>query len=531
MVLMDSIGGRIHASIKETPIYKFKNDLIEGKVYCFENLGVASNVGAYRTTHHPYKLNFQFSSLVQRLSNFQILRSPFAFVPISEVVGGSYDTNFLVDVIGFLTGVGQEREITNQNGTSTKLNVMELEADGHKLQCTLFGQYVDELNTFIGAGDVNNAVVIVQFAKAKTFQDKIHIQNCMNCSVLIFNPTCPESVNLRASLSDAVEILSPMPLTQFNVEPRVQPIDEFMYNTPRMTLQGLKEATSESLNVVLATVKRILNPDSYYYTACMCSKAVIPDSRMFYCEKCNKHVQKVVPRFCIKVRVIDHTDSATLVIFDKEASLILNMSCADMIQGADTVVGVGVVPPLLEGLVEKTWLFKVEAKPSHNPKFEPSYRVRKICTDDAIIKQFKDKWDAEDAKFRKNRNDLSCLSGQCDKGKDLIIEGTPVGVSQDLMLKFSSANVNLDDDDTTEVFPEVEKGSAEVQKIAAVAGEKETTTVLAEVSVTPSSSVKPPSGRRKKSAKRVSPQHEDNDEDENAPMKLLKRAVKIEKLP
>jgi hypothetical protein len=30
------------------------------------------------------------------------------------------------------------------------------------------------------------------------FVDKIHIQNCMNCSVLIFNPTCPESVNLRA---------------------------------------------------------------------------------------------------------------------------------------------------------------------------------------------------------------------------------------------------------------------------------------------------------------------------------------------
>jgi replication factor A1 len=101
MVLMDSLGGRIHASIKKTLIYKFKNDLIEGKVYCFENLGVASNVGAYRTTHHPYKLNFQFSSLVQRLSNFQILRSPFAFVPISEVVGGSYDTDFLVGELDY----------------------------------------------------------------------------------------------------------------------------------------------------------------------------------------------------------------------------------------------------------------------------------------------------------------------------------------------------------------------------------------------------------------------------------------------
>ncbi|MCH93544.1 replication protein A 70 kDa dna-binding subunit, partial [Trifolium medium] len=107
---------------------------------------------------------------VQRLSNVDVVKSPFQFVPISDVVGGSYDTDYLVDVIGVLTGVGSEREITNQNGSTTKLNVIALEADGHKIQCTLFGPYVDELNTFIAAGDYNNAVVIVQLAKAKTFQ-------------------------------------------------------------------------------------------------------------------------------------------------------------------------------------------------------------------------------------------------------------------------------------------------------------------------------------------------------------------------
>ncbi|CAJ2663339.1 unnamed protein product [Trifolium pratense] len=170
MVLMDSDGSKIHATIKKTLIYKFKHDVIEGKVYSFENIGVAANTGAYRTTHHPYKLNFQFGSIVQRLSNCDIVKSPFTFVPISEVVGGLYDTDFLVDVIGLLTEIGQEREITNQNGSTTKLNVISLEADGHKLQCTLFGPYVDELNTFVGAGDLNNHVVIVQLAKAKTFQ-------------------------------------------------------------------------------------------------------------------------------------------------------------------------------------------------------------------------------------------------------------------------------------------------------------------------------------------------------------------------
>jgi hypothetical protein len=39
-----------------------------------------------------------------------------------------------------------------------------------KIQCTLFGSYVDELNAFLGAGDGNNAIVIMQFAKAKNFQ-------------------------------------------------------------------------------------------------------------------------------------------------------------------------------------------------------------------------------------------------------------------------------------------------------------------------------------------------------------------------
>jgi replication factor A1 len=64
MVLIDAAGDKIHATIKKTQIYKFKNDLIEGKIYCLENMGVGTNSEAYRSTRHPYKLNFQYSSLV-----------------------------------------------------------------------------------------------------------------------------------------------------------------------------------------------------------------------------------------------------------------------------------------------------------------------------------------------------------------------------------------------------------------------------------------------------------------------------------
>jgi hypothetical protein len=45
-------------------------------------------------------------------------------------------------------------------------------------------------------------------------------------------------------LPESQETPSPLTLTQLNVETQVQPIDEFLFNIPRSTLQALKEATT-----------------------------------------------------------------------------------------------------------------------------------------------------------------------------------------------------------------------------------------------------------------------------------------------
>jgi hypothetical protein len=61
MVLLDSLGGIIHATIQKTLIYKFKDEILEGKIYALQNVGVSNNGGAYRTTRHPYTMNFQLT--------------------------------------------------------------------------------------------------------------------------------------------------------------------------------------------------------------------------------------------------------------------------------------------------------------------------------------------------------------------------------------------------------------------------------------------------------------------------------------
>lgn len=94
LILMQ--GKRIHASVKRTLVYKFKNDLKEGSVYSFQFLSVSPNVGEFRTTRHPYKLIFQISSKVHLMDIGRVVGYGYDLVPFSEITQPSFDTNYLV---------------------------------------------------------------------------------------------------------------------------------------------------------------------------------------------------------------------------------------------------------------------------------------------------------------------------------------------------------------------------------------------------------------------------------------------------
>jgi hypothetical protein len=64
----------------------------------------------------------------------------------------------------------------------------------------------------------------------------------------------------------------------------------------------------------------------------------------------------------------------------------------------------GQLPPEIDGLIGKSYLFKVETKAEFSPRFEQSFRVRKICTDPDIVNEFKHKWEGEEASFAKLTN-------------------------------------------------------------------------------------------------------------------------------
>ncbi|XP_057435719.1 uncharacterized protein LOC130728308 [Lotus japonicus] len=123
------MGCKIHASIRRTLVYRFKNQLVEGRVYQISFFGVCENGGDFRTTSYPYKVNFQMHTSVRLMANTPITGKPFFFMPLSDVVFKDPDTSFLIDVIGILTGSSGEQEF-EKHGKVQKRITLEIEQEG-----------------------------------------------------------------------------------------------------------------------------------------------------------------------------------------------------------------------------------------------------------------------------------------------------------------------------------------------------------------------------------------------------------------
>lgn len=86
-------------------------------------------------------------------------------------------------------------------------------------------------------------------------------------------------------------------------------------------------------------------------------------------------------RYPIKVRVSDEVEDAVFVLFDKESTSLIGKKCGDMLDALRKSDPSSVVSSQILSLIGKTFIFKVEIKINGNPMFEPSYSVKRVCTD------------------------------------------------------------------------------------------------------------------------------------------------------
>ncbi|RYR49262.1 hypothetical protein Ahy_A07g035637 [Arachis hypogaea] len=398
MILLDEHCGKIQATVKKPLLNRFRDHIVEGQVYRMAYFAVVSNHGSYRATSHEFKLVFLHRTTVVAVDEDVIPKTCFNMFPFSELLNMTQDYDFLVDVIGLLTSVGEEKEYAKE-GKIVKMIALELTSKDLTVRCALFGDYVNQVNHFLASGYGEQPVVVIQLAKVKFFRGQVGLQNVMYATQMLFNPDIPEVVEFRQSMIEQ-GVSGTQPLFIANEGKVLSLEDDFMRLIRKCTIEELQDNNQEGSFIIFGAIQGIVEDGGWWYSACVCGKGIYPQNGAYYCDFCLKHITNVTPRFKIKVTVEDHTGEGIFLLFDREASYLLKKSCADL-------------------FTEVQRDASVDTKGVPHDTFYGTFRVRRICDDSTIIAMFElPNYDADDESTPKKEHDLhkSVPRGKADVG-------------------------------------------------------------------------------------------------------------------
>ncbi|KAJ1378016.1 Nucleic acid-binding, OB-fold [Sesbania bispinosa] len=306
---------------------KFKNAIVEGGVYTMINFGVIRSVGNYRAAKHEYKLLFSGKTRLFPAQTELIPLNGLSLVNTEDVFKTNGDSNYLIDLVGLLTAVSGEKELITE-GRKTRMIQLELTDEKGKLQCTVFGDYVDAVKEHLSAGISPLPVLVVQFFKVRLYKGCVVIQNVNNTSRILWNAEITEVNDFRSRLaSNGID--PTIPMGDLLVGSPIIPLaDDFLKLYPRKTPEQLQLTEEDGTFIVLATIIGIIKDEQWWYGACKCHKAVTPDGAQ-----------------------------------------LLGKPCKELLAEA-----------------------KVEKGPGYAFSYDDSFKVKKVCDDSQIITKFKDMW-------------------------------------------------------------------------------------------------------------------------------------------
>ncbi|XP_061356029.1 uncharacterized protein LOC133300489 [Gastrolobium bilobum] len=298
-------------------------------------------------TRHEYRLSFNLRTDVKSIVDAKIPERGFDFAEFDVIEKESSDSPYLIgDGIGVLC-----------YSLSIKILYIGRKAETHVICC------VDVIGLLSGIGEVREHVISGRNTKMVVVElDNLRGQK-LECT-------------LRESYVDEVQtFLAKNQSAQNVIILQLARIKGFR-GFPRKFLTDIKNCIDATTCITYGIVKSIESKYNWWYKSCKeCPYSVCEDFEKW---------------FSVQVRVVDNTDSASFVLFDRDCLSLLGVSAAELREqhfkrGADLEH----YPEELNVLKDRSMLFKVNVKISNlNSYSEPKYHVAKVCISESIITSF-----------------------------------------------------------------------------------------------------------------------------------------------
>ncbi|RYR03875.1 hypothetical protein Ahy_B06g083272 [Arachis hypogaea] len=291
MVLIDDKLTKIEATITQSLISYFNEVLEEGNVYVIAHFTVVPNFGLTRLTKHRFRIIFHSKTIVVPTMSIGMPNVAFKFTSIDEIVEKTCDENFLIDFIGFITGVRQETDM-GSHGERMKVIILEVVSGGPP-------------------------VVVLEAFKIKVLGDYVWLQNVINVSTVLVNPDMYENVEFLSRFNvSCYEFSRFIPIVSDYLIASVG--DDFVDWRAVRSIDQLKKNFTEVVD----------NPNWWYYS-CVCGNAVVADDNTYHCDICDSCVEHVVLKYRITGIVDDGTSFAVFALVDNAATKLFGKTCAE----------------------------------------------------------------------------------------------------------------------------------------------------------------------------------------------------------
>ncbi|KAM7253660.1 hypothetical protein ACFE04_021814 [Oxalis oulophora] len=376
LLLLDEHGSRIEACIKGVAVQKFDTIMKEGDCYVISNCRLARNVDWTRLSDNKFKLNFICSTNIESILSTKLAEYRYDFVPFEEVVGRGNKNCYVIDVIGQLISVSHVIKGLSGGTETTSINIVLKDKKNHKLTCTLWDKYAEEVKSFmLNHNEEDHVIVILHLTK---IHDRdISLSNYMTASRLIFNHDIPEVYSFMNIMIDAGNLTSQR-LTK-HLETSLD--DVFSNPFGLKSIQYVKEVKEEGRFVIFGTVDRIDEEKGWFYETSVTRR----DGPL--CHICSGLPKVTIPRYKIELEVSDKSSSTTFVLYDDAATKFIDKTAFDS-WGDDITGGQHEpIPKKIASLLNGSFLFEVH-KSGINLIGNHKYSIMHLTSKEDLISKF-----------------------------------------------------------------------------------------------------------------------------------------------
>ncbi|KAK9714784.1 hypothetical protein RND81_06G119800 [Saponaria officinalis] len=169
-------------------------------------------------------------------------------------------------------------------------------------------------------------------------------------------------------------------------------VNELLDLSVRRTISEIKDTQEEGSFVTIATIKGFDTEFRWFTELCKICRATaeIDNKGKWVCTgRCQGYTKFVVLRYKLRVVVVDHTGTATFIIFDSQATELLKQSTKDVRENQVKHGDPSVNPDELDVLLDRKFIFKVKVDDKYNLTLGwESYGVYKLSEDPELIERY-----------------------------------------------------------------------------------------------------------------------------------------------